>query len=76
MHSFDLPEVQAVFDDIVVEFIKVPNRCQLGTGKLAQWVQIKVIEAFANTIANEHHHSRKNRGSKWSLRFGNELKHG
>lgn len=50
MHLVNLPEISAVFNDIVAEFIQEPNCHELGTGASAQWLQTKVIEAFANAI--------------------------
>ncbi len=75
VHFFNFPDKCAVLDNIIVKFIQGPNCRQLRTRELAQWVQIKIIEAFANTIQCEYHHSRPNQASEWPLRSGNELKH-
>ena len=75
MHLLDLPEIYAVFNDIVVALIPEPNCCQLGSGEIAQWVQIKVVEAFPNKVTCKYQNSRPNQNSGGPLRPGNELKH-
>ena len=76
MHPFNLPEILAILDDIVVELIQGPYCCQLWTRELAQWVQVKDIKASANAVACECHHRSQNGGRDWPLGSGNELKHG
>ena len=50
VHACHFPEKCAVLDDIVIKLVQGPDCRQLRTRELAQWVQIKIVEAYANPI--------------------------
>lgn len=50
MHLLNLPEIGAIFDDIVVELVERPYGRQLGTGEVSQWVKEEVVDTSSNNV--------------------------
>lgn len=50
VHLLDFPQIGAILDNVIVEFVPGADGSQLGTRKQAEWMKAEIVHDFQSVV--------------------------